>query len=79
VARVTGYAFTLDRATNQFKRKLKQRTRIIALTDANNMVNILPQSIDLGKLVYEFNLERKLVMTDGAGFSLDVNEFISSK
>ncbi len=74
LVRVEGFAFILDTATNSYLRRPERRTRIICLADANNLVNVLPDHIDLDATRYEV-LDGRLVVTDGTNFKLDVNEF----
>jgi hypothetical protein len=73
--RVEGYVFILDPATNDFVRRPERRTRIVSLTDANNLINIIPGNVDLESLVYRTSAKGRLVITDGDSFELDINEF----
>ena len=75
LARVTGYAFVLDNMTNHYIRRPDKRTRIISLADANNIINVLPESADIEHASYTQSKESKMVVTDGRSFVLDINEF----
>ena len=74
-ARITGYDFFLDTTKNQFIKKTVIRTTIIDLAESGYVVNILPDEVELDNLKYVINEQKRLVMTDNAGFVLDINEF----
>lgn len=69
-----GYTFVFDRGTNEFKRRPELRTRIFSLGQADHIVNKMPPRVEIASLAYRF-IEKRLVVTDGRGFSLDINEF----
>ena len=73
-ARVQGYAFIFDQSHSGFIKRPELRVRILSLTDASVIINILPESVDLNELKYAVANDR-LVLTDGRAFSLDINEF----
>ena len=74
-ARIEGYVFVHDPNTNAFVRRERKRVRIVSLSDAGNVINVLPPTIDLDRLTYRTSREGRLVVTDGASFELDINEF----
>jgi hypothetical protein len=74
VARVTGHIFTVDAAKMVFFRRPELRTRIIPLTSGDVLVNILPASVDLEKVIYRQE-KKSLRVTDGAGWHMDISEF----
>jgi hypothetical protein len=59
----------------EFLRRPEKRTRMVSLVDANIVVNVIPPDIDLEKVVYNITSDERLVVTDGSGWQLDVNEF----
>ncbi|HYV26022.1 MAG TPA: hypothetical protein VFA77_00680 [Candidatus Eisenbacteria bacterium] len=74
VARVTGNVFTVDRTKFAFVRRPEMRTRIISLVSGDVLVNVIPPSVDLDKVVYK--QEKKSVrVTDGSDWHLDLSEF----
>ena len=73
--RVEGYVFVLDTVTNQYTRRPDMRSRIIALIDSVNIINVIPSATNLDKLVYKLSKDGRLVVTDGEHMSLDINEF----
>ena len=74
IARVTGHIFTVDPTKFIFFRRPDQRTRIISLVSGEVLVNVLPPSVALEKIVYK--QEKKSVrVTDGADWHLDISEF----
>lgn len=77
LARVEGYVFVLNTQVEEYRRRPEFRTRILGLTDANLIINVLPPHVDLDRLRYEL-VEGRLYVTDGLKFRFDVNEFGSS-
>jgi hypothetical protein len=74
-ARVRGYAFVFYPGSNEYVRRPDLRERIIALNDAGNIINVIPENVNLEELVYHPSEEKRLVVTDRRSFSLDINEF----
>jgi hypothetical protein len=73
IARVTGNIFTVDLVKFSFFRRPEQRTRIIGLGSGDVLVNVLPPSVDLAKIVYK--QEKKSVrVTDGSEWYLDISD-----
>lgn len=79
VARVRGHSFLYDQFRNEFVRRPETRTRILGLGDSGHAINVLPDEVEIGRLKYTYSDDRRLVITDGRGFSLDVNEFSSTR
>ena len=75
VARVQGYTFVFYPGPNEYIRRPETRERIIALSDAGNIINVLPENVRLEDLVYQKSGQNRLVVTDGKSYSLDINEF----
>jgi hypothetical protein len=74
LARVTGNIFTVDLTKFVFFRRPERRTRIISLNSGEVLVNILPPTVDLDKVVYK--QEKKSVrVTDGGEWYMDISEF----
>ena len=73
--RAKGYKFVFDKGKNQYFRLPELRTRIIPLTDASMIINVLPRTAKVDKASYTLNNAARLVVTDGETFSLDINEF----
>lgn len=71
--RVTGHVFTVDAMTFQFVRRPDLRTRIVSAVSGEIIINILPPSVNLEKVVYrqETGLLR---VTDGSDWHLDISE-----
>jgi hypothetical protein len=69
-----GYAFVFDSATNSYLKHPELRTRLFSVTDAGHIINVIPREVDLDSLRYRV-ANRRLAVTDGAGFSLEINEF----
>lgn len=75
LARVDGYVFVFESSLNRYHRRDDRRTRILSLSDAGNIINILPSGSDIEAAYYTASDDGHLVVTDGRAFSLDINEF----
>lgn len=71
---VQGYAFIFQPGRNEWQRRPELRTRIFSLGSAGLIVNVIPDDIDTVALAYAL-VGNRLVLTDNAGYSLDINEF----
>lgn len=74
LAELQGYTFIFNTGVNEFKRLPELRTRIVSLGDFGQIVNKLPDDLDLASVHYRV-VEQRLVVTDGRDFSLAINEF----
>ena len=70
-----GYTFVFYPGPNEYVRRPEPRERIIALGDAGNIINVIPEDVNLEELVYRPSEQNRLVVTDRKSFSLDINEF----
>jgi hypothetical protein len=74
VARVSGNVYTVDMVKFTFLRRPESRTRLISIVSGDLLVNIIPPSVDLEKVVYK--QERNGVrVTDGSDWHLDLSEY----
>ena len=74
VARVSGYVYTVDTVKSAYFRRPDKRTRILAISSGDLLINVLPAHVDLDKVIYK--LEKKSVrVTDGSDWYLDISEF----
>ena len=71
---VLGYAFVFHIGTNEFRKRPELRTRIFSLGQQGFIVNKIPREVAIESLEYRF-IERRLVVTDGGDFNLDIHEF----
>ena len=78
-AMVRGYAFVFSTTRNEFTRRPERRTRVISLADAGNIINVIPRDVDLEALTYAYSENRRLTVTDGKDFLLDINEFSGNR
>ena len=72
--RVEGYTFTCEPVSLAYRRLPELRTRIFALHDSGYIINVIPRTVDVSRLRYHSNTGVP-ILTDGQGFSLEVNEF----
>jgi len=73
IIRVTGHIHTVDTATFKFFRRPESRTRIVSAASGELLINVLPPSVDLDKIVYK--QEKKwLRISDGSGWHLEISE-----
>lgn len=75
VARLEGYAFVFNPFKDEFVRRPELRTRIIDLASSHFVVNVVPAATKLEKVHYTYSDERRLIVTDGGAFLLDINEY----
>jgi hypothetical protein len=73
VARVTGYVYTVDTVKSAFFRRPEKRTRILAISSGDLLVNVIPAEVDLEKIVYKIE-KKSLRVTDGSNWHLDISE-----
>ena len=52
LARVAGHVYTVDRSKYTFVRRPEKRIRIISLVSGNALVNVIPDFVDLDKIIY---------------------------
>lgn len=74
LARVAGYVFVHHAGRNEFDRRPELRNRVTRLGDPGHIVNVLPPAVDVSRLRYDV-VDNLLVLTDGATYTLDINEF----
>lgn len=79
LARIEGYAFIFDAGKNQYVRRQDKRTRIFGLADSGQIINVLPVDADVERAKYVQSPMNLLVVTDGITFSLEINEFSSTR
>ena len=75
---VRGFVFVYDGAQNEYSRRDTPRTRLISLTGAGQIINLLPRAADIEAARYA-DVDGRLTVTDGESFSLDINEFGSRR
>lgn len=74
LARVEGYVFVYHAGKNEYEKRGEKRSRIIALSHAGNIINVIPNDVDVDSLRYGM-VNNRLAITDGKSFALDINEF----
>lgn len=79
VIKVKGCAVVHNSVTNQYEFKPETRVRIVSLIDARNIINVIPREAKIENTKYELTHEKRLVVTDGESFALDVNEFSTTR
>jgi len=72
--RAVGYVFVYDPGTATYLRSTHLRTRVIPLASDGLIINVAPESTSVEAVRYEESAGR-LVVTDGAEFTIDINEF----
>lgn len=63
-----------NRSTNEFKKFPDPRIRIFSLGQADFIVNKIPREVTIESLEYRF-VEKRLMVSDGGNFAMDINEF----
>ena len=75
VCRIVGNVFVYDPKSTMFVKKRNIRTTIIDLAESGYIVNVIHKDVDLGKMYYKYETGEWLIMTDGKGYTLNINEF----
>jgi hypothetical protein len=73
--RVEGFTFIFDQVNNYYIKQPDRRIRIIAFGDSGNIITVIPRELKLEDLRYRTTDDNRVVMTDGASYTLDINEF----
>ncbi len=74
LARVEGYVFVYHSGRNEYEKRGEKRLRILSLSDAGNIINVIPNEVEIDSLRYGM-VNNRLAITDGKSFALDINEF----
>lgn len=74
IARARGYAFVYHPGSTTYIRSKDERTRIVPLADANLLIRVLPIDANVNSIEYRSE-EGVTVVTDGATFELEINDF----
>lgn len=73
IARVTGHIYTVDPVKAAFFRRPELRTRIISLITGDVLVNVLPSSVNLEKIVYKQE-SKSVRVTDESGWQMEISD-----
>lgn len=73
IARVTGYTFVRESFVGRVFRKDDLRTKIVAILSGTLIVYRLPEHLAIDKLHFVY-AEGKLIVTDDAGFEMNLEE-----
>jgi len=79
VVKVKGCVIVLNSVTNQYELKPDTRVRVVSLIDARNIINVIPSEANIEDTQYVLTHEKRLVVTDGESFTLDINEFSTTR
>jgi hypothetical protein len=75
LARASGYVFVVDDLNkHMFVKRPDRRTKLIAISSGDVIVNVIPESVEVESVAYELK-DRSLVVTDGRAWTMDVKEF----
>ena len=75
IVKLVGHTILFDKTKNMFVKNRGLRSTIMDLAESGYIVNFIPEFVDIGDLKYQYDNEKKLVMTDGKSYELDINEF----
>ena len=80
LVRVEGHAYVVDLlGRGEFTKRPDLRTRIFSLVDANLVINVISEGVNLDAVAYVVTADNHLVVSDGSGWQLDINEFSSRR
>lgn len=71
--RVVGHMFAVDSSTFEFRRRPEVRTRIVSAVSGEVLINILPASVNLDRIVYRQEAGA-LRVTDDTDWHMDLSE-----
>jgi hypothetical protein len=71
---IRGYAFVYESGVNEYRKRPELRTRIFSIGQEGFIVSKLPAEVHIASLIYRI-VDKRLAVTDGGSFSLDINEF----
>ncbi len=72
---VRGHAFVFDINSGRFRRKEDTINRLVPTADGCVVVTVLPDAVELASVDYSTDHNGILELSDGKGFSFDINEF----
>jgi hypothetical protein len=75
VVRLLGYTIIFDKTKNVFVKSRGVRLTIMDLAESGYIVNFIPENVEIADLIYQYDNEKKLIMTDEKSYILDINEF----
>jgi len=75
VCRLVGKVFVYDPKSTMFVKKDEIRTTIIDLAESGYIVNIINRDVEIDKVMYKYESGAGLILTDGKGYLLNINEF----
>jgi uncharacterized protein YllA (UPF0747 family) len=75
IVRLLGYTIIFDKTKNVFVKSREVRATIMDLAESGYIVNFIPDDVNIADLIYKYDNEKKLIMTDEKSFTLDINEF----
>lgn len=76
--RLKGYVWVFDSFKGEFIQKPEKRERVIFGGD-RLIINIIPKDVVLDEIKYVKDHKKGLVVTDGNGFTLEINEFTTMR
>jgi hypothetical protein len=75
VVRASGYVFVIDDLNQHlFTKRPDLRVKLVPLASGDVIVNVLPMALDIERVNYQLD-GRRLWVTDGNGWKMDVKEF----
>ncbi|MSU61121.1 MAG: hypothetical protein EXS31_01790 [Pedosphaera sp.] len=74
VARVTGHVYTVDSSKFAFVRRQEVRVRLISIVSGDMLVNIIPATVNLEKIVYQ-QQKKGVRVTDGSDWHIEIGEY----
>ncbi len=72
--KVTGYCWIREPIRGDLEKKADRRTKIISILSAGYIVYQLPSRLDLDALVLGHDNAKKVVLSDGDGFMMDLTD-----
>lgn len=74
--RLKGYVWVYNATQAKFVRRQELRERVLILGD-RLIINILPQDSDIRDFVYNTDNMRRMYITNGKGYTIELTEFVN--
>ena len=76
LVKLSGYSWVREHIRGDLERKDDRRVKVIALNSGAAISYQLPETVDLDALKLEARKAMTVVLTDGAGFLMDLTEHV---
>jgi hypothetical protein len=72
--KLAGYSWVREPVRGELKKKVDQRTKIVSIASPGLMCYQLPDAVDIGRLELKAGAQHQVILTDNAGFTMDLTD-----